>query len=117
MAFRKYINFYWYFALISLLMVRITAVSLLLATDDLINEVETAAVSLFLLANLVTLIIWVRRIVMFRFEEDSDYYAKVRTYSHVITGLSFLFLIIIQSIGIALDVFNYVHFVLEVIGL
>lgn len=117
MAFRKYINYYWYFALVALLMVRIASVAWLLATDDLIDYVETAAVSLFLLTNLVTLIIWVRRIVMFRFEEDSDYYERVRTLSHVITGCGFAFLVVVQTIGIILEIFNYVHFTVEIVAL
>ena len=112
----KYIiNLYWYLAILGLLMLRISAVSYLTYKNCLFVWLEDSCVSLFLLSNVVMLVIWVRRTVMLRFESESDYYSRVKTLSHIIIAFVFIFLLILQAIGLIFKVINYIHLSLEIV--
>lgn len=80
-------NFYQYVSLFCVLTLRIVSLSWLIKSENLIVKVEVCAISLFVLCNTTTLIIWARRCVLFRLEESSEFYVRIKLYSHVLTAL------------------------------
>lgn len=88
---------------------------MLIKSENLISKIEVCAISLFLLMNATSLTIWTRRCVLFRFEESSEYYSRIKKYSHIVTAFVTLTLIVVQTLGIIFSVFTYVNICLEFI--
>lgn len=114
-ALRKFINFYLYISIFWLLSLRIISTGYLMKAQDLIWQIEVAAISFFILCNAAIQALWVRRTVLFRFEESSEYYSKIRKYFHIWTALVILTLLIIQTLGLYFKIWVYVNVILEII--
>ncbi|CAI2374014.1 unnamed protein product [Moneuplotes crassus] len=114
-ALRRVINFYMYIGIYLILGVRIASVLWLILYDDLHSYIEVVSISSFLLCNTATLIIWARKCVLFRFEESSEYYSKIKCFSHIFAAGMVALVAISQSLGIILDIHTYINTSLEVI--
>lgn len=114
-ALRRFINFYMYIGILGVLSMRIASNIYLVKFDDLNSNFEVLWISSFFLWNTVSLLIWARRIVLFRFEEASEYYARIKIITHIIAVTMIILLAIVQVIGIIFKIWSYVNTSLEVI--